>query len=231
MKLKDNEKSVMAVYSQRSKIYGVLLLTLLFVSPVFSQKTAEWTIGDYLKNLPEEYKTFSGDFQTEPTAETTVLDVKNGYAAYLSSSEKDAYPIFEMAIFKQANGDSLIVVSNTIADSVCTFHQTFFLQRKVDSWLAVRSKVLPEFTAQMFFKDAKLSAKFTEANKKIGNAEKLDLHFSPPREGTRMKVSLDICDYVPDELAAEISFNEFIKNARTVSLEWDKRKGIFKQVN
>lgn len=227
MKIENAKKKLNESFS---KICAVTLIAFLFAATAFSQQaTAEWKIDDYLKNLPEKYKTYSGDFQMTPTGETTIADTKNGYAAYLSSTAEDAFPIFEMAIFKQANGEAVVVVSNTIADPVCTTHETFFLRRKGNVWTSVQSQILPELQTQMFFTDSKLGTKFQAVNRKAGNSNRLNLHFSPPRNGIKMKVSLDICDYVPDELAAELSFDEFIRNAKSVVLEWDKQTGVFKR--
>lgn len=232
MKIRDDMKKALKNSSSRQlKMCAVLLISLLSAASVFAQKE-QWTIRDYLKNLPEQYKTYSGDFPKPPPAEAIVLDAENGYAAILSAQagvrSSNPYPVFEMAIFKRSNGELLLVVSNRISDSVCLTHETFFLQKRGDSWLDVRSRVLPEFAAQMFFTDAHLAEKFQAINKKVGNSEKLDLYFAPPRKGTRMSVKLDICDYVPDEFDGKISFDEFTENAQSVFLDWDKKRGVFK---
>lgn len=210
----------------------ILILTLCILSlfiPAFGQKSSGWKISDYLKNLPQEYKTFSGDFQTEPNDETTLIDDKNGYAAYFSQPKNDenAYPIFEIALFKKSNGEEILVISNLKSDPVCSEYETFLLQRKGDNWIDVKAKVLPEFTAQMFFDSANTAKEFIETQKKVGNSTELNLHFSPPRQGTKMNVKLEICDYVPDELSGEVSFQKFLDSSKTISLDWNKSKGVF----
>jgi hypothetical protein len=225
------KKALKNSFSRQRRICAVLLISLLSATSVFAQKE-QWTIRDYLKNLPEQYKTYSGDYPKLPPADAIVLDEENGYAAILNVqagvSSTNPYPIFEMALFKRSNGEQIIVVSNTISDSVCLSHETFFLQKRGDSWLDVRARVLPKLTAQMFFTEARLAEKFQATNKKVGNSEKLDLYFAPPRKGTRISVKLDICDYVPDEFDGKISFDEFTENAQSVFLDWDKKRGVFK---
>lgn len=192
-----------------------------------------------MRELPEKFRTYSGDFEKGPTRDRTIKDLKNGYIAYLDkapSAEQSSppYPIFETAVFKQDNGESLVVISNYRYDMVCTSHDTFFLRKRGSEWVDVRAKVLPKLSAAIFFKEASLGQKFETANKEAGNIESVagwfHLHFSPPRRGTRMKVALDICDYAPEE-KPELSFDEFKEKQKPVWLEWDQRKGIFRVSN
>ncbi len=206
----------------------ILILTFLFL---FAAQTSaqDWKISDYLKNLPKEFKVFSGDFSSEVSEETTLIDDKNGYAAFYDQPVKyeAAFPIFEMAVFKKANGEQILVVSNSIIDPVCTAYKTFFLQKSGEDWIDVKAKVLPKLPPEIFFDTAKTAQDFIETQKKIGNSTDLDLHFSPPRQGTKMNVKLDICDYVPDDLSGEIDFQKFIDKSKIVLLVWDKKTGSF----
>ncbi len=193
-------------------------------------------MDDYLRALPEKYRTYSGDFAKEPTAERTIKDLKNGYIAFLDKAPAKGeafppYPIFEIAIFKSASGEALLVVSNLISDPVCTAHETFFLRQRGPEWVDVRAEVLPKLSAGMFFKEPALGPKFEAANREAGNIESaaggLDLHFSPPQHGTRMKVALEICDPQSEE-KPELSFAEFEQKQQPVWLEWNARNGIFR---
>jgi hypothetical protein len=208
----------------------IILAGLLLSSAAFAQKTVDWKISDYLQALPEAYKVFAGDFQIEPTKENTLIDDKNGYAAFFDRPivNKEAYPIFEITLFKKANGEDLLVVSNMLSDPVCTFHRSFFLQRMENEWIDVESKVLPKLPPHLFFDSAKTSNYYLELQKKLGNSTELDLHFSPPRQGTNMTVNLEICDYVPDDFSEPIDFEKLAAKTRTVSLIWDKKTGMFK---
>ncbi|MCY7344663.1 MAG: hypothetical protein LH614_00430, partial [Pyrinomonadaceae bacterium] len=65
--------------------YRIILLAVLVFVTAFSAQAQkrdaeDWSIADYVENLPEKYKTFSGDF-IPPSKETTVIDEPNGYAA------------------------------------------------------------------------------------------------------------------------------------------------------
>ena len=212
----------------------ILSLVLIFVTAfsAHAQKTAleDWSIADYFKKLPKKYKTFRGDFDP-PTKETTIIDEPNGYAAYLShpiipDSINPPFPIFEMALFKSQTEPPLLVVANTIDAHDCTDYETFFLRRVGSNWTEVKSKVLPPLDLKMFW-DAPQAA---ERILKLIKRNFIAYHFEPPRRGTQMKVSLEICYRIrgdsPDEKVQE--FEKLIKTAKPIYLEWDKQTGKFK---
>lgn len=49
---------------------GTPSILLCLATPAYAQ---DWGISDYLKNLPEKFITFEGDF-SPPSKETTVID-------------------------------------------------------------------------------------------------------------------------------------------------------------
>lgn len=210
----------------------ILPAVLIFVAAFSAraQKTNDWTIGDYLKNLPEKYKTFSGDF-LPPTKDSTNIDEENGYAAFFESQQPgtssfaQGSPIFEMALFKSQTKQPLLIVSNLKSDAVCTEYETFFLRRVGRVWSEVEREVLPPRDLKMFW-DAPKSA---EKLLKIIKQNSISYHFEPPRNGTRMKMSLEICDYVEDDTpnAAHDELRRLIESAKAVYLDWDKQNGKF----
>ena len=227
----------------RFKIHAPLAVTVLVVQVAASALAAanEPTVEDYLRDLPKKYRTHYGDFQNEPTPETTIKDLRNGYIAFLDraphpNDDSAPYPIFEIAVFKQANTEPLIVVSNTLADSYCVQHESFFLRKRGTSWRDVRARVLPAFSAEMFFAEAGMVQKLEGLHRKFKQAvpPRKDLYkylqFSLPREGTRVKVALDLCKYAPSapELDLGPDYDLLDKNKKSISLEWDKPSGTFK---
>ena len=223
------------------KMRNILILTRIVLLPVFifiaafsaaAQKrdAVDWSITDYVKNLPKQYITASGDF-LKPSKETIVVDEQNGYAvAYLNSAPRiilndSSYPIFEMALFKSQLKPPLLVVANSINDHVCTNYETFFLRRGGGNWTEVKQEVLPPLKLEMFW-DKPQSA---ERLLKIIEKKSISYHFEPPRRGTRMKVALEICDYVADDTppAKAEELNKLIETAKTIYLEWDKQTGKF----
>lgn len=208
---------------------SIVVFVLLFSLPIFAQKIREPKISEYLQLLPQQFKTYSGDFQIKPSEENTLIDEKNGYAAYFSQaiSAGNAYPIFEMALFRKKSGETIVVVSNLISDPVCDEHQTFFLRLNGADWIDVRPDVMPHLELSMFFESPKTADELRAIQEKIGNSTEIDLHFSLPREGNIIPVDLEICDYVPDEFASEISFQQFLDKKQRISLVWDKEKGVF----
>jgi hypothetical protein len=163
------------------KLLVSLPILLCFAIPAYAQ---DWSIADYLKNLPEKYKTFHGDF-SQPSKETTVIDEKNGYAGYLKMPGGTEMS-FEMALFKSENAPPLLVVSNEQSDMQCSFYETFFLRRVGKEWVEVKDKVVPPINLRMFWDDPQAAGRIT----KLKNVtQKSEYHFEPPRRGKQMKVT------------------------------------------
>jgi hypothetical protein len=185
----------------------------------------DWGVSDYLKNLPEKFITFEGDF-TPPSKETTVIDEKNGYAGYLKVHGGTDMS-FEMALFRSQNAWPLVVVSNERSDMQCSSYDTFFLRRVGNKWVEVKDEVLPPLDPSMFWDDPRAARRLAKI---ISVTPTSDYHFEPPRRGTRMKVSLEICDQF-DEDPPEATLKEFVKlkeTARPIRLDWDSRSGKFR---
>jgi len=199
-----------------------LSILLCVTTPAYPQ---DWSISDYLKNLPERFKTFEGDF-VPPSKETIIIDEKNGYAGYLKvpgGTERS----FEMALFKSRNAPPLIVISNERSDMQCSSYDTFFLRRVGKEWIEVRDEVLPPLEPRMFWDDPRAAGRLSKI---VTVTPKSDYHFEPPRRGTQMKVTLEICDHF-DEDPPEATLKEFNKlkeAARPIRLEWDSKSGRFK---
>jgi hypothetical protein len=199
------------------------LSILLCVSvPAYAQ---DWGISDYLKNLPERFKTFEGDF-VSPSKETIIIDEKNGYAGYLKvPGMPERY--FEIAIFKSRNAPPVIVVSNERSDMQCSFYDTFFLRRVGREWVEVRGEVLPPLSPGMFWDDPRAAGRLAKI---VTVRPSSEYHFEPPRRGTQLKVTLEFCDYFaedPPEATLE-EFNKLRAAAKPIRLEWDSKSGKFK---
>jgi hypothetical protein len=212
----------------------ILLLVVIFITAFSAQAqkrdAKDWSMADYFENLPKQYITASGDFR-KPSKETVVVDEKNGYAAaYLNSpprmeSGNPLYPIFEMALFKSQTKPALLVVANTISDEVCGEYETFFLRRVGNDWTEVKSQVLPPMNLKMFW-DAPQSA---DRLLKIVKESATSYHFEPPRQGTKMKVTLEICDYLEDNTpeAAVNELRKLVESAKPIRLDWNSKDGKF----
>jgi len=216
------------MFSAKIILSSFLICIWAFSVQAQTPNAEDWSIADYLKNLPEKYKTFEGDFSAA-SKETTIVDDKNGYAAYLNSppqpdSENQQFPIFEMALFKSQTKPSLLAVSNLKSDSVCSEYETFFLRRVGKNWTNVKSQILPPLDLKMFW-DAPQSS---ERLLKILKPSAISYHFEPPRQGRQMKVSLEICDFLEDDAAESVDeLKELIKSAKMIRLEWNSKKGKF----
>ncbi|MET0650036.1 MAG: hypothetical protein ABW208_25795 [Pyrinomonadaceae bacterium] len=203
-------------------LIGTLSILLCLAIPAYAQ---DWGISDYLKNLPEKFKTFEGDF-SPPSKETTVIDEKNGYAGYLKAPGGTDMS-FEMALFRSENAPPLVVVSNERSDMQCSSYETFFLRRVGNRWVEVKDEVLPPLDPKMFWEDPRAAGRLAKI---VSVPSASAYHFEPPRRGTQMKVRLEICDYF-DEDPPEATLKEFNKlkeTARPIRLDWDSQGGKFK---
>lgn len=213
--------------------FVVFLTLVLFVFPVFAHGQINWQISDYLENLPDKYKTFEGDFVSLPPGpDSTIIDNLNGYAAFMDSPGEDGYSIFEIAMFKPKTGPPVLVVSNLQSDPVCSFYETFFLEVRGDQWIDVKSRVLPELGDSMFFESPELAEKHQQFQDKYKGQGVPDfgIHFSPPRHGTKLKVSTEVCDYVDDGVSDDAEINEYLEllgKTRPIFLQWNADRAVF----
>ncbi|HZG51014.1 MAG TPA: hypothetical protein VEZ40_02660 [Pyrinomonadaceae bacterium] len=204
------------------RLLGSPSILLWIAIPASAQ---DWSVSDYLKNLPEKFKTFAGDYN-QPSVQTTIIDEKNGYAAYLKvPGRTDAF--FEMAIFKTRNAPPVVVVSNERSDMQCSFYETFFLRRVGREWFEVKDKILPPLDPGMFWDDPQAAGRLAKI---ITGTLPFTYHFEPPRRGTQLKVALEICDYF-DEDPPEATLKDLDKlkeTAKPIRLDWDAKSGRFK---
>lgn len=218
------------------RFLSIFLLLLVFATNALPQKPlSKWKVSDYLENLPEEYKLFGN--QGPPTKNTTIIDDKNGYAAFMSSEDEYAIPMLEMALFKPNKGESTIVVTNLEDDHVCMNNYSYFLQIKDNRWVDVKNQVLPKLDFSMIFINGKNDDSYKyylEMQKKYGSKiPDLEYIFSPPRMGTKMKVDLVLCDWIDESVEENKDLMEYQMIAdsfKPIYLQWNKTKGKFEFV-
>ena len=217
------------MFSARIILFPVFIFITAFSAQAQKRDAKDWSIADYFKNLPQKYKTFDGDF-LPPSKETTVIDEPNGYAAYLnlplhSNPDNPPHPIFETALFKSQTKSPLLVVANMKSDPVCTDYETFFLRRVGNNWTEVKREVLPPMNLKMFWDAPQSAARLL----KIIKESSMSYHFEPPRQGTQMKVSLEICDYLEDDTQQDKvnELSKLIESAKSIYLIWDRQNGKF----
>ena len=196
-----------------------------------TRNAKEWSIADYVKNLPEKYITASGDF-VKPSVKTIIVDEKNGWAVAHTDfpPNPDAldapFAVFQMALFKSQTKPPLVVVSNFKSDEVCDDYETFFLRRIGENWTEVEREVLPPLNLKMFWDKPQSAKRFTKI---VERDNATSYHFELPRQGTQVKVSLEICDHFL-EVAPMKSVDELrklIESVKPIYLVWDKQNGRF----
>ncbi|MCY7344664.1 MAG: hypothetical protein LH614_00435 [Pyrinomonadaceae bacterium] len=209
---------------------SVFIFITAFSAQAQKPAAKDWSIADYFKNLPKKYITTQGDF-AQPSAETLVVDEKNGYAAQMDSSRRvtvEPFPVFEMALFKSQTKSPLVVVAHRKINSPCTDYEIFFLRRAGNRWTEVKQAVMPPLDLKMFWSPGAMQS--AGRLLKIVKQSQIVYRFEPPRVGRSMKVSLEICDFLidsaPPAMAAELE--KLVGSAKPIYFEWDKQNGKFK---
>jgi hypothetical protein len=219
------------MFSVRIILSSVFIFVAAFSAQAQRTDAKVWTIADYLKNLPEKYKTFSGDF-LPPSKDSTIIDEQKGYAAYFDSPQPGTRsfaqrsPIFEMALFKSEIKPPLVVVANLKGDAVCDDYETFFLRRVGNVWKRVEREVLAPLNLKMFWDKPQSAEQFLKI---VERDNATSYRFEPPRQGTQMKVSLEICDYFLEvtPLKSVDELRKLIATTKPIYLNWDSRSGKF----
>ncbi|MGI8786345.1 MAG: hypothetical protein ACR2HG_01105 [Pyrinomonadaceae bacterium] len=78
----------------------------------------------------------------------------------------------------------------------------------------------------MFWNNPQSAARF---KKIVEQDNSTTYYFEPPRNGTRMKVSLEICDYFLEvtPLKSVDELRKLIESVNPIYLDWDKQNGKF----
>ena len=218
------------------KLLNLFIITIVLTTISFAQKpVSKWKISDYLNNLPSKYKKL-GNY-AGATKETTIIDNKNGYASYQVDPDDEYSKNLEMALFKANKGLPTIVITNVEDDHVCGNNYAYFLQKNGENWVNVKEKVLPKLDFSMIFIDGKNDDSYKyykKMQKKYGGMiSNLEYKFHPPRKGTKMKVSLNMCDWVDDTVANNKDLKEYsmiLDSVKPIYLQWNKAQVKFEIV-
>ena len=224
------------------KIISICIVLFLFVSTALPQKNSVRTISDYLEKLPKKYITYSDNFDASSESSKTVIDNENGYAAFIDTSSDPSETFFEMGLFNSQNGEPTLVISNHKKNDVCSIYETFFLQKKGDEWIDVKSEVAPVLELSMFFSNPVYAKKYKEMKELYGDRfGRFYYQYVLPKKGTRIKVDPLFCEWdepatspappsAPQSVPASED-DEILNSAEAIYLEWSKNKGKFEVVN
>ncbi|NJO18076.1 MAG: hypothetical protein HC877_20805 [Thioploca sp.] len=184
-------------------------------------------ITDYYAHLPSRYVTYTGDIGTLDT----VVDTKNGYLAKHEASHPDII-WFELALFREKNGEAVVIVSNMKSDCACSTYESFFLKYDGEEWQDVSKVVLPKIPLVSFFNSPPQRQVLALLEAK---PSAIDYHYKLPQHGIVIELSLEICD-----VAAESIFNEAEQKilwpvldnenqpfSKTLHLQWNRETDRF----
>jgi len=217
------------MFSARIILLAVLVFATAFSATAQKSDANEWTMEDYVNNLPEKYITTHGVNFATPTAKTMFVDVGNDYASHIicpptENWDYEPYAVFQMGLFKSQAKPPLLVVSNYLSGD-CDTYETFFLRRVGGNWKEVKRGILPPLNFKMFWDAPQSAGRLL----KIIKERSISYHFEPTRRGMQLKVSLEICDN-PERNETKSDYDELrklIKSAKSFFLDWDSKNGKF----
>ena len=138
----------------------------------------------------------------------SLTDVKNGYFEV----SYDYAKLCQIGLFKNKDGSGLVISTGYYSDEQCSMYFSYFhlIPSSIDTSVVLEpSRVLPALTFRDFFVgdsvDLIIKKYLPEINKNyLENgtidqviSEVYDIHYIVPRKGTKLKVELTICDYIP----------------------------------
>lgn len=201
----------------------------------FGQKN----ITDFIERIPLG-KSYSGDLGPADT----IVDIKNGYMEIIAACDVKIV-LLQMAMFNNADSTVTIAVTGLFLDSQCGFHYSSFYEysNKTDSIKKVApEKVLPEIDINMLLEKSEtlsiISPYLNEIKEKYLGKDATtamvlsaiySLHYKLGSRGGRMKVTLDVCDYIPmNEVPMKDSDWKIIRTDFTsLNMKYDKNKKSF----
>ena len=178
--------------------------------------------------------------RADRTPKDTLIDVKNGYFEISDNNTK----LLQAAKFNNPDGSILIAATGFYEDMQCSSYFTkFYIKQKNEARLheIAHQFILPEINYLDFFTDSAIvevakkyqsqiqKKYYPEATLEDLYSEFYDMHFTLPRFGTNLEVSLTVCDFIPRN---EVTFTkhdwDVIENNHTaITLLYSKKKNQF----
>lgn len=215
--------------------YLYLFVFMFLMAKSFAQKN----INDYIKliNLNECY---SNDLiETD-----TIVDIKNGYLEIIDARFTKVV-LAQASIFKNADSTVSIAVTGLYADMQCSAHRTMFFEYSEKTGLLKKidaNTILPKIELDALLKNSKaikiISSYLDEIKQKyLGNEASMadvfneiyDLHFILDAQAKGIKVTLDVCDYIPVNLVPikESDWRKIETDFKNVMMSYDGRMKKF----
>lgn len=197
-------------------------LFFVFLLFLFSNVFAQKNIIDYLNlkdSLIEKY------VEGELMASDTIIDLKNGYYAEV----RDAKLIRQAAIFNNFDGTKTLGITVCEWDFACFNYESNFyhISTSNDSLILLKDNaVLPEVEILNFISGTEikgilnkyltiLKGSYLSENATIEDLlnEIYEIKYILPQKGTKLKATLEVCDYIPtNEMSIEENDWKIITN-------------------
>ncbi len=194
-----------------------------------------------------------GEYQSgEYKVQNEVIDLKNGYYA-MEWHEKNkegeiinAFPLFEAAVFKNADETWSLGISEFHADMQCSWHKLFFYEISKNGDTITEMDLdglLPKLNKRDFLSESssiKVLEKYLPIMKEVylGPDATIDdaidevyaIHFKMPVRGLLLKAELTVCDYIPlNQVDFSLQDWEIIEHDhQSLILHYDRKLKAFK---
>lgn len=227
--------------------FYVILCLLVSINPGISQRAE----SSRNKNILEYMEVIGFDIHKYVQADVvlersdTIIDLQSAYyEVNIDSGEK--IKLCQVAKYNNRDGTILLGISGYYGDEQCSNHPYHFyeISASADRFIPIEHKaVLPTLDFSMFFIDSKpiqilekylpeIKETYLDSTATIEDLlkEVYDLHILIPRKGTKTKITLTVCDYIPRN-EVNISSDEWSiieENIREIELIYDKDQKQFK---
>ena len=173
----------------------------------------------------------------------TIVDVNSGYFEIYEGRENIS--LCQVAKFINKDGSILIAISGYYADEQCSHHPYSFSEispsentfRTLDA-----AAIFPSLAFTLFFVDSmpnkilekylpEIKQNYLDSNATLTDLleEIYDVHVIPPQSGTKTKVTLTVCDYIPSN---QVSFNQedwgiIEEQIKVIEMSYNKCEKVF----
>jgi hypothetical protein len=233
----------------KSSFCGILFL-LISINSGISQRSEISQNKNILECMEligfDIYKYVQADVILERSDE--IIDLASGYYEINIDLSKEI-KLCQVAKYNNTDGSILLGISGYYGDMQCSNHPFHFyeISKSGDSFKPIEHKVLlPSLDFSMFFIDSKpiqvlekylpeIKKTYLDSNATMEDLlkEVYDFHVIFPRKGTKTKVTLTVCDYIPRN---EVSINSddwsIIEDSiKEIELIYDKDQKQFRSIS
>jgi hypothetical protein len=233
----------------KSTFCGIIVL-LISINYVMSQSLEISRNRNILECMEiiefDIHKYVQADVVLESTEK--IVDLESGYYEINIDLGREI-KLCQVAKYNNLDGSILLGISGYYGDEQCNYHPFYFyeISKSGDSFIPLENKaILPSLDFSIFFRDStpfyilekylpEIKKTYLESNATIEDLlnEIYDFHIVFPRKGTKTKVTLTLCDYIPlnEVNIGKDDWGIIEDYIRVIELIYDKDQKQFKTIS